>query len=314
MDNQPVVEKKNSFNIKKLIFAPIFLIVFAFFCLQLGITLAIPNLALSFGLSTLIQLLVLTAVTMLASLFFVVFAVLAFDWRVVGPLSLLASILFFIFFTPLTGLIGAMLILALLCSIYLMLEQKLKSYLDFKPTVLFKSSIKNLAWFLILISALAYYFVISNDISKNGFALPDSLIDTSLKFMPASTTLEQTPQLPQIPPEQLDALKKNPQLLKQYGLDPNLLDQYSKQQSATPPATESPVKKLIKEQLQTMIKPYERFIAPVLAILFYFSLTFFLSIFSIFISPLVWLTFWILRKSGFIKFVEEQRTIKKMVT
>ncbi len=319
MDNQPTAIKiDNSFNLKKLVFAPIFLIFFAFFSFELAHILNIPNLALSMSISTLIQLIIFTLATMLASLFFVVFAALAFDWRVIAPISFLAALLVFIFLASTTGLIAAVAIFIILCSVYLMLERTLKSYLDFKPTTLFKPAIKNLTWLLIIISALVYFLIISSDIQKNGFQLPDSLFDLTLKFMPEQNLTGQldtgstTPQIPQIPKEQLDLLKQNPSLLKQYGLDAKMLDSLDSSKSNSSP-TQSPIKTLIKDQLQTMLKPYQNFIAPVLAILFYFTLTFFTSIFSLFLSLFIWLMFLILEKTGFIKFTTEQRTVRKMV-
>lgn len=328
MDNQPIPAKLNAFNLKKLVFAPVFLIFFAFFSYELSFTLTLPNLVFSIDLGVLVQLIVLIISLILTSLFFVVFATLAFDWRLIAPISLVASSLIFIMISSPTGLIAAVACFIILCCIYLMLEQKLKSYLDFKPTVLLTPSAKNLAWFLIIISSVTYFLMVKNDIWQKGFQIPDSIIDSALKFMPAQNTGTSFDtgtadvQLPQIPTEQLNLLKQNPELLKQYGLDPKILDSLqgsdnpnSKPLPKVPPSisTEAPIKQLIKDQLATIIKPYQNFIAPILGVLFYSTLTFFSYIFSLFISPLIWLIFLILEKTGFIKFTNEQRTVKKMV-
>ncbi len=301
-------------NVKKLVFAPIFLVFFGIFSYELAYTLSLPNLAFSFDMGILVQLLVLAFSAVLASLLLVVFAALAFDWRIVAPINLVAAILVLIFISSTPGLIAAVATFLILCAVYLMLERKLKSYLDFKPTTLFKPDVKSLARFLILISAVTYYLMISADIAKNGFQLPDSLIDSVIKLTPGLNNSDlQSQQLPQIPQDQIDLLKKNPQLLKQYGLDAKALDQFSSTQNNSKPQQTSSVKQLIKDQIQNMVKPYQGFIAPLLAILFYFSLTFFSSIFSLLISPLIWLIFLILEKTKFITFSEEQRTVKKMV-
>lgn len=313
-------------NPKKLVFALLFLMVFALFSYELAFVLNIPNLALSFSFGTLVQLVVLTILAILASLFFVIFAALAFDWRLIGPVSLLGAILILVFLGSTIGIIAGIISFIILCSVYLLLEQKLKTYLDFRPSELFKPTIKNLAWFLIVISSISYYLMISQEISQKGFQIPDSLIDTTLKFMPAQSpeaNLDTTANtnLPQITHEQIQELRKNPQLLKQYGLDTKMLDTIENQinsgtKSVTKAANLNPnsfIKDAVKAQLQAILKPYQKFIAPLLALLFYFSLTFFSSIFSIFISPLIWLIFLILRKVNFISFTEEQRTVKKMV-
>src|SRR3990172_10609958 len=116
--------------------------------------------------------------------------------------------------------------------------------------------------------------------------------------------------LPQIPPEQLDLLKKNPDLLKQYGLDPKLLDTLTAPQKSTAaPAnlTNELIKQTVKDQVQNFIKPYLNFIPAGLAILLFFTFHAFISIANLLISPLLWLIFLILEKTGFTKFTVEQR-------
>lgn len=73
------------------------------------------------------------------------------------------------------------------------------------------------------------------------------------------------------------------------------------------------VKQAVKDQLQNLIKPYQSFIPAVLAILLFFTLQGLTSLINLLIYPLLWLTFYILEKVGFITFTVEQRPIKKLV-
>ncbi|MDO8640997.1 MAG: hypothetical protein Q7R33_05585, partial [Nitrosarchaeum sp.] len=156
--------------------------------------------------------------------------------------------------------------------------------------------------------SITYYLSINKELSQKGFEIPDSLIDSTLKLMP-QTNLP-TAQLPQLPPEQIELLKQNPDLLKQYGVDPKLLDSLPTQ---TTNSTNELIKPLIKDQLQNIIKPYQNFIAPVLALLFLLTLQSFTAILGLFISPILWLIFLLLEKTNFIHFESEMREVKKMV-
>src|SRR5437762_1894971 len=68
--------------------------------------------------------------------------------------------------------------------VFLLLKRELNVYINFSPTALFTPSIKLLATLVVVTFSLTFYLISSNDTSKNGFALPDSLIDTALKFVP----------------------------------------------------------------------------------------------------------------------------------
>ncbi len=155
-------------------------------------------------------------------------------------------------------------------------------------------------------------------IAKKGFQVPDSLIDTALKMSPVNRPQDETStqtQLPNITPEQIALLKQNPDLLKQSGLDPKILDTLSQPQTTSNPQnlTQQLVKQAVKDQVQNIIKPFISFIPVVLAVLLFFTLQFFTSIINIFISPLLSLTFLILEKTGITHYEIEQREVKKLV-
>lgn len=309
-------------TLKKLIFAPFFLFTFAILIYQLNPFLKSYDFIFSLSTDTLIQLAILTSLIVFTGFWFVLFASLAFDWKIVLPVSLVASLLPIVLISPSLGLILSVGTLSALLLIYLLVENTLKSYLNFEPNSLFGPAIKTLSSLLILVISLTYFLSISQVIQKTSFEIPDALIDTSLKLIPQPKFGKQESKpkqaLPAIPPDQIELLKQNPDLLKQYGLDPSILDALDKpeknqpQQAPQDLLTET-VKQTIKDQLQTIIKPYQSVIPAVLAVLLFFILLSFISILNLLIHPLLWLIFYILEKTGFIKFTTEQRPVKKMV-
>ena len=170
---------------------------------------------------------------------------------------------------------------------------------------------------MIIIISISYFLSINKVVAKQGFEIPDSLIDTAINMSGSqieSSEESTQPTLPQIPKEQIELLRKNPDLLKQYGLDPSILDTLDQKPAnqKTNPSTEL-IKQTVKAQLNNVIKPYLSFIPAVLALLLFITLTSFTSFLTLFIYPLLWLIFYSFEKSGFIKFTTEMRPIKKMV-
>lgn len=197
------------------------------------------------------------------------------------------------------------------------LDVVLKSYLNFQPSSLLGPPIRHLSGFLILAICIVYFFSASKIIAQNGFQIPDSLIDTALQLTTSSLSNLQTEQasLPRITPDQLDLLKKNPELLRQSGFDPKILDSLTTSQKTQPPAklANDPLKQTVKDQIQNFIKPYINFIPALLALMLFLTFQSLTTILNLFIYPLLWIIFLILEKTGFVKFEVEQRPVKKMV-
>lgn len=309
-------------SIKKLIFAPFFIIAFTTLVWQLPNLFRSYDLILSISLNTLFQLIILSSLILLTSLLFVLFTSLAFDWKLIIPVGLLAAVIPLFSLPSSLGLILAVTVLAALLIIYVTLENTLKTYVNFEPSSLFGPSIRHLSTLLILTICLGYYLSISQKVASEGFQIPDSLIDESLKLIPqqqlAIPQTQQTPTTqPSITPEQLELLKKNPDLLKQYGLDPSILDTISipqNQKNIQPQEVlNETIKQTIRDQLQAVVDPYINFIPASLALLLFFVLLSIISFLNILVYPLLWILFKILETSGFIKFTTEQRPVKKMV-
>ena len=293
--------------LKKLILAPVFLTVFAFLASQIVPFLKSYDIIFSLSSNSLIQLIILAFLILISGLIFNLFITFAQNWKMVLPVALFASILPMLFLEPVLGLIFGLGVLISLSLTYLTLTNKLKTYFTFNPNALISPSIKELTGLLILTFSLTYFLSINQIIQKTGFQIPDSLIDTALKFTPIESSLPQETSQFSIPPEQLELLKQNPDLLKQYGLDPKILD--------TPQnTTANLVKQTVKDQLQNFIKPYLNFIPAVLALLLFISLQSLVSFLNLLIHPILWIIFYILEKTGFIRFEIEQRPVKKMVS
>lgn len=321
---------------KKLFFAVPFLISISWFFYQLNLFLKDIYLVFSLSTSILVQLGLIVLSISLSSLFFIIFAALATDLKFVLPVAILGSLLAIILFPAPLSLIVWVGTLISLGFTYLTLNNKLQTYLTFQASNLLTPSIKNLASFLIITASLSYFLAAEQEIKANGFKIPDSLIDTALKFAgpqipDVKGTSTETPKEPEtlasvsLTPEQINLLKQNPEVLKQYGIDPNSLDSLSTpsksptssknkstKETIAIPASDQLVKTIIQNQIQNLVKPYLGIIPLFLAVLFFITLHSLHSLLSIVYPLIISLTFWMFEKTGFIKFTTEMREVKKM--
>lgn len=274
--------------IKKLTFAPVFLISFSILISQFSSILKSYDFIFSLSIDTLIQLIIVAALVSLSSFLFILFAALSQDWRFVLPFGILASLVPFAFLETGLALVFSVGTLVSLLLTFINLDSTLKSYLTFKSVTLLGPLIRHLSGLLILAFCLVYFLSANKMIAQNGFQIPDSLIDTVLNLsQPASNQQEPTaPQL-SIPQEQLDLLN---------GLIP-----------------QDEIKQAVKDQIQNFINPFIGFIPAVLALLLFFTLQSITSMINLLSYPLLWGVFSILEKSGFIKFTTEMRPVKKLV-
>lgn len=301
--------------IKKLILAPLFLTIFASLIYQINPFFTSYDFIFSLSLDTLIQLVAVAILISVSSVLFSLFVTLASNWKLTLPVSIISAAIPFAFAPSALALILAVAIFVSLLLININLDNALKSYLNFQPTSILGPSVRHLSGFLILSFCLVYFFSANKVISQKGFQIPDSLIDTALSISQPQLSQPETsqPQL-SISQEQLELLKKNPEALKQYGLDPKILDTLNQEKSNSPEdLTKDLIKQTVKDQMQNFIKPYLNFVPAVLALLLFLTLQSLTSILNLLIYPLLWLTFLILEKTGFVKFEVEQRQVKKLV-
>ncbi len=260
---------------KKLVLAPIFLIFFALLTSQLAPFFKSYEIIFSLSSNSLIQFIALAFLILINGLIFNLFITFAQNWKMVLPVALIASALPMLFLTPFLGLVFGLGVLISLSLTYLTLTNKLKTYLTFNPNSLISPSIKHFISLFILVFSLTYFLSINQIIQKTGFQIPDSLIDTAIKL----TSGQQSEQIGNIIPQISNDL----------------------------------IKQTVKDQIQNLIKPYLNFIPAILALLLFISLQSLISIINLLIHPLLWIIFYILEKTGFIKFVVEQRPVRKMI-
>lgn len=299
---------------KKLAFAPIFLALFAFTIFQFNNFLNTTDL-LFFSIESLVTLFSLTATLLLSSLFFVIFVSLASDWKLILPINLVAASLPFLLLPAPLNYLTSIITFAAIGLVFLAQNNKMKSYLSFRPIDLISPSVKTLAGLLIIAFSVGYFFTAQQSIKEKGFDIPDELIDTALKFTPQITDSEKSSSqtLPEITPEQLEILKQNPDLLRQYGLDPSVLDRLEGPSAQNEAPSKSLIKQLVKKQLQTVFEPYLPVMPYILAVLLFLTLHSFIALLSVTLPMIIWIVFSILEKTGFISFQKEMREVKKLV-
>ncbi len=253
--------------IKKLIFAPVFLLILAVTCFYLSPLFRSYDLLFSLNRDTFIQVLTICMLFLTSGLFFTLFITLSQDWKFIAPVILISAI------TPLVSMpqpqswVMAAGIIAICVFTLLSLNNKLKSYLTFQPTALLIPSIKTFASLLALVASFGFYLSASSQIKQTGFTIPDSIIDVAIKAIP----------------------------------QPDI------------PGLEQTVKATVKSQLDQIIKPYVGFIPVLLAVSFFLTLNWIVSILGLILSPLIWVIFEILTKTGFAQLTTEMREVKKLV-
>lgn len=302
--------------VKKLTFAFLSLISFIFLIYLINPLFKSYDFIFSLSLDTLINLIIISLLISLSSLLFTLLITFAQDWRVSIPVAIIGSMIPFAFIDPSLSIVFAVGIFVSLLLSNLNLDVALKNYLSFQPTSLLGPPIRHLTGLLILAICIVYFFSASKIIAQNGFAIPDSLISTAMKIAPLPEINTQTEtNLPQISKEQLDILKKNPELVRQSGFDPQILENLTTQSIIQSPinAANKIIEQTVKDQIQNFIKPYINFVPAGLTILLFLTLQSLTSLLNLLIYPLLWLLFSILEKIGFVKFEIEQRPVKKLI-
>ncbi|MDO8570365.1 MAG: hypothetical protein Q7R97_02170 [Candidatus Daviesbacteria bacterium] len=311
--------------LKKIIFALPFLLFFFLFCLNLDLFLQNSNFLFSLDLKIILQAVLLVSYLLLSSLFFAILVTFSMNWKIVIPTAVLASLIPLFLITSSVYILIAGFFLTFLI-VFFTLQKKLQNYLTFQASILLIPSIKRLSTFIILVSSLVFYFNISQSLVKNGFQIPDSLLDPIINLATSGLPTSNLPQGPgpmmNISADQINLLKQNPDLLKQYGFDPRslgevgtdpkILDQITTTQSPVT-SQNSFIKQAISAQINNLIGPNIGIVAIILSITFFVSLNFLSSFLSLLIYPIISGIFWILEKTGFTKFEVTQREVKKLI-
>lgn len=320
--------------LKKLIFAPPF-IVLSCGILFLYSPLLNQYLEIFFKpYGGLYELSLVTTAILLSSLCYGIYITLTQDIKFALVAAILASAIPFFFLSSTLALVISIGFLISLTITYFNLQTSLRSYINFQASALLTAPIKLLSTFILLTLTFGYFLSTNSIIKTQGFEVPETLIDwavdLSLKGQgPPVLGKKYIAQTPTLTQEQLEMLKQNPQILEQYGLGAEDLEQFVPE--ATTPTT-SPnknavsvvpqlqganlrdvIKAQISNTLDEIIQPYLFAIPFLLALMFYSLGSLTLWIGSLFLSPLISLIFYLFEKSGFIKFEKEMREVKKIV-
>ncbi len=307
--------------LKKLIFLPAFALSLSLFLYFASPLTTSFETVFSLSVQTLLPIIWAAILLNLAAFFFVLFATFALDWKIILPSALVSSLLPFFFFAAPYSLFLSLGLLVTQIITFVSLENSLKLYYTFNPMGIFTPLLKRFILLTLLSLSAIYFISTTNELQTKGFTIPDELLETALNFAPGlsesadPTTQPQAPQV-QLTPEVIDLVKQNPELLAQYGIDPTILDSINTEaltNTAPQNITKELTKNLIKEQFDKMISPFLAFLPPVLTLLFFISIQSITSLLGLLIPPLFWLAFYIFEKTGIIKFVVEQRPVKKMV-
>lgn len=264
--------------VKKLFFAPLFLLLLTLTIYQIVPFLINKELLFSLDLSVGISLIILSLSIILTSLFFIVFATIASDWKIILPICALSILPQAILIPFPLGILSGLFTSILLFLVYLNFDSVLRTYINFKPSNLLTPSVKSLSSLLTLALCLIYFLSMSALIKQEGFQIPNQLIEYASEFSPE-------------------------QSLNTSGTDSELVN----------PQAENLIKDAIKDQFQTMIDPYVSYLPTLLSILLFFTLKSIQSLLSVLVGPAVSLIFYILEKTGYITFTKEMREVKKMV-
>jgi hypothetical protein len=320
--------------VKKLIFAPLFL-AFTISTLYFYKIILIKYLDVYFGnYGGIYEFALLSLPLMFIGLTYCLFVTFTQDFKYAIGGAIIAGLTPFLFLnTNLSIVISAGLLISFILAFF-NLQSELRSYTNFQSAKLLKSPIKLLNTFILLTLTFGYFLNANSIIQTQGFKIPDSLmdwaIDLSLKGQGIPVKgVKYLAQIPTLSQEQINLLKQNPDILKQYGLDPDV-DELVPAENTTsakssnknaiqviPSLPGTNLKDIIKAQMSTaldaMIKPYLFAIPMILAVLFYSLAGFTLWFFSLFLSPILTIIFSILEKTGFVKYEKEMREVKKII-
>lgn len=269
----------------------------------------------------------------LTSLTFVIFVTLSQNFLYALIASTISSLTAFLFFDFNLSLTLSVCFLITFILGYFNLQTSLKSYINFSPQSILSPHIKLLNTFLLLSLTFAYFLNTNSIIKTQGFQMPKTLIewavDLTLEMQGMSVKSEKRYLAQSLTPEQMELLRQNPDVLKQFGVNADDLKEFV---APSNPQTTSPNQNAVQvvpqipgvnvkdtliaqtgNMLDLIIKPYEGMIPFLFAFMFFSFASLLNWILSLLLYPLISLIFLILEKSGFVKFEKEMREVKKII-
>lgn len=229
---------------------------------------------LSFSSDILLPLGVLAGTLTLAALFHIVSGILGNDWRIVLPQGILASTLPLFVYPVTFALILASGFLSVLTLTTMLVLHTMRTYVHFSPTKLFAPLVRKTATFVLIVVSIGYFFTAQSALSREGFRIPESILDTALSFL-SSEQLTQT--------------------------------------EGQAPFSKELVKAAVSMQVEKILAPYYGVIPVILALLFFVTIQAVVSLIGLVIPIVLWLVFEILEKTRFMTYTVETRQVKRVV-
>lgn len=315
---------------KKFLFGILFLLSFAAFHFFFSDRFQTYDWVFGMGTDVLGFMFAVSFLVLLSALFFIIFAALSQDLKIGAPVIVLGTLTPLAFLPNALGLVLAGGYLISLLLFYLLVVKNITTYITFSPTPLLSHPVRTLATLLVLVISIGFYFSINSVLKKDGFKvpetiLPDAIIEQVIRSQQSSVLgARYVAQNPTITSEQLQLLKQNPELLKQYGITTEMVEKFEKTLPEEPAKKSNGsgvpnlnptnlVKGLVFDQINDIANQYLYIVAPILALMVWSLFAFANFFLFLLVNPLLWGIFWVLEKTNFIHFEKEMREVKKLV-
>lgn len=193
----------------------------------------------------------------------------------------------------------------------MMIRGSLKSYLTFSASNILVPGVKNLTMVVLIGVSIIYGINLQKDVNKNGFRLPDGIVDSAIKLSGGDMQNNST--------SVMESLGQNSELLTQFGitpeqlksLDPSMVDKLpggSKQVNQ-----QTILKDAVNKQLSNAVAPFLAYVGIVMGGLFLISMLGIIGLIYPLLGMAVWGIFKIMENSGMIRFEKEMREVRKLV-
>jgi len=234
--------------------------------------------------------------------------------------------------------------LALVATVFLALlfsttqiAGEIKNYIKVSPTKIFPPNVRRLLFLLALGLSVGFGFQYSQKIQREGFTLPESLVNQALtpvikiletqlgnqieqqfgeKFEAQIGTRDQEEILKFLRGELTETLGEGGGGRQQFGLTPENLNleeiEIGPGGKLDLSKATSGMKENLMKQIGTFIDPYIKFV-PIIAALALFAFLQFLGLIATYlVAPLITAVVWLLKKVGFAYLEEEQVTVERL--
>lgn len=213
---------------------------------------------------------------------------------------------FLVFEDPLFSMIAASLLFVVFLFGTWEIRNQIVSYFHFNPKVIFSSSLHPFTTLLTIILSVGFFFSYNSYIQKNGFSLPQELIDQV-----AALTVKNISN--QISQEGGQRLKVDPDQLKKLGLKEQDLESALSNNTELASQVSGKLSLELRGNLQNLINPYLSFIPIVAAVLLFFTTHSLVGLGFFLIPMALSLVFFVLEKTKIISFEEQTQVVKRLV-